>query len=472
MGFFFVLFFIKREYMATRLEQALQGYNANVGAQIDSGRMFQENLKDRLKDLASEQQQSDENETNMIGMHFFGDKIKSWLSNKLGETLAEKVGGEAGQTLKNLIKNPAETVSDALKSAGEKVMSKVSDVAEDLSTQAQNMAGSLVERATGALGEGLSRVTEAGQELVGRGLEAGQELVGRGVEAGQALANRATDLANQATRTAQDVADQATRTAQDVADQATQAMRTATDTAQNVADQAMRTATDTAQNVADQATRTVQSATDTAQSLAEQATRTAQSLAQQAPRIFGEDDVARAIDNLNISDAGKDLVTRSLDDNDAFRQLYRQRFPDRPELTDEEAEEARGATRDSLQSRGERLRQQEPAEEPTAEPPATPAQQATSSTPELNSGTPEAGEQLARGVARNVENLESETRPTPRLFEGAPKIVKETTAPPEEPDAPTSTTAPPVEPPVEPPVSELPEGADMSLSELGDLEIF
>ena len=168
-----------------------------------------------------------------------------------------------------------------------------------------------------------------------------------------------------------------------------------------------------------------------------------------------------------------------MDDNDAFRQLYRQRFPDRPELTDEEAEEARGETRDNLQSRGERLRQQEPTEETPAE--ETPAQQATSSTPELQSGTPEVDPPMARGVGRSVENLESEARPPPRLFQGAPKIEKETTARPEEPDAPTSTTAPPEEPdapsaeteappPVETPPSGLPEGMEMTSLDDDELE--
>ena len=91
---------------------------------------------------------------------------------------------------------------------------------------------------------------------------------------------------------------------------------------------------------------------------------------------------------------------------------------------------------------------------------------------------------MARGVGRSVENLESEARPPPRLFEGAPKIVKETTAPPEEADTPTSTTAPPQvadaptevteAPPVEEPPSGLPEGMEMtslddaSLEELAD----
>ncbi len=368
--------------MASRLEQALQGYNANVGAQIDSGRMFQQNLKDRLKDLGTEQQDSDENELNLLGMHFFGDKIKSWLSNKLTETVGEK----AGELAKNLMKDPAGTIKNIAEDAGEKLMSKAGDVVENLRSTAEDAAQ-----------KALQRITETGE------VEPGTEM-------------------------------------EEIEPQEPSVEEPPTEEAPSVEAPSVEPPTEEAPSV--------------------------EAPSVEAPRIFGDDDVARAIDNLNISDAGKDLVTRSLDDNDAFRQLYRQRFPDRPELTDEEADEARGATRDSLQSRGERLRQQEPAEEtPTEEPPAP---QATSSTPELQSGTPEVDPPMARGVGRSVENLESEARPPPRLFQGAPKIQKETTAPPEEPDAPSAETEAP--PPVETPPSGLPEGATMEASDAADLE--
>lgn len=104
--------------MSSRLESILANYSEYANNQISSANEFKEQLENNQREAEKAATAGDENSLDMMALHFFGDKIKNFLSETLGLDTDE---------ISKFTDNPTEYMKNAAKD----VLNKASDTVEE-----------------------------------------------------------------------------------------------------------------------------------------------------------------------------------------------------------------------------------------------------------------------------------------------------------------------------------------------------
>lgn len=126
--------------MSSRLESILANYSEYANNQISSANEFKEQLENNQREAEKAATAGDENSLDMMALHFFGDKIKNFLSEKIGLGTDEisKFADNPMEYMKNVAKDvlnkASDTVEEQLEQRGltpEGLMQRTEQVSRD-----------------------------------------------------------------------------------------------------------------------------------------------------------------------------------------------------------------------------------------------------------------------------------------------------------------------------------------------------